>query len=325
MSVAFSPDGKSLAVGYGGYSGNQVGRVKVWDVASGKEIKAFTGPRGGVNKVAFHPDGKRLAVAGSEVVEVWDLETGAQASRPQGAHEMGLLPRLQPRREMAGHRRVGPHRQAPGRRDGRRGADDLRARRVRPEPRVQPRQPQPRHGERGPERQALGGPFRPAVGDVSRPYRLRPGGRLPARWPRDRHGEHGWVDPVLGPQDEPSRRGRTHRLGGADSPSGATDFGSSRRRDGSGPTPCPRRAGTLSPANSTPRWPGSNSNSCPPNSCRAPGITLQAVQRHEPRRQADRPSRVTLAGYGGGLAEQGILRQLGDHPRMRRPARSSTP
>ena len=75
MSVAFSPDGKSLAVGYGDYSGDQVGRVKVWDVASGKEIKAFTGPRGGVNKVAFHPDGKRLAVAGSEVVEVWDLET----------------------------------------------------------------------------------------------------------------------------------------------------------------------------------------------------------------------------------------------------------
>ncbi len=74
MSVAFSPDGKSLAVGYGGFSGPQVGRVKVWDVASGKGIKAFPGPRGGVNKVAFHPDGKRLAMAGSEVVEVWDLE-----------------------------------------------------------------------------------------------------------------------------------------------------------------------------------------------------------------------------------------------------------
>jgi WD40 repeat protein len=75
MSVAFNPDGKSLAVGYGVYSGAEVGRVKVWDVASGTEIKAFTGPRGGVNAVAFHPDGKRLAVAGSEVVDVWDLET----------------------------------------------------------------------------------------------------------------------------------------------------------------------------------------------------------------------------------------------------------
>jgi WD40 repeat protein len=45
-------------------------------VASGKEINSFSGPKGGVNKVAFHPDGKRLAVAGSEVVELWDLETG---------------------------------------------------------------------------------------------------------------------------------------------------------------------------------------------------------------------------------------------------------
>src|SRR5207237_992746 len=74
MSVTFSPDGKSLAAGYGAYSGDQVGRAKVWDVASGKEIKAFPGPQGGVNKVAFHPDGKRLALAGSGLVEVWDLE-----------------------------------------------------------------------------------------------------------------------------------------------------------------------------------------------------------------------------------------------------------
>ncbi len=75
MSVAFSPDGKSLAAGYGTYSGDQVGRAKLWDVASGKEKKAVTGPKGGVTRLAFRPDGKRLALAGSEVVEVWDLET----------------------------------------------------------------------------------------------------------------------------------------------------------------------------------------------------------------------------------------------------------
>ncbi len=74
MCVTFSPDGKSLAVGYGFYSRNSAGHVRVWDVATGKEIKSFPGPLGGVNKVAFHPDGKRLAVAGSELVEVWDLE-----------------------------------------------------------------------------------------------------------------------------------------------------------------------------------------------------------------------------------------------------------
>ena len=36
MSVSFSPDGQSLATGYGAYHGEQVGRVKVWDVAIGK-------------------------------------------------------------------------------------------------------------------------------------------------------------------------------------------------------------------------------------------------------------------------------------------------
>jgi WD40 repeat protein len=84
MSVTFSPDSKSLAVGYGSYSDEQIGRAKVWDVASGKELKAFTGPKGGVNKVAFHPGGKRLALAGSEVVQVWDLATGGKLQDLKG-------------------------------------------------------------------------------------------------------------------------------------------------------------------------------------------------------------------------------------------------
>ena len=84
MSVAFSPDGKSLAVGYGHYSNEQVGRVNVWDVASGAELDAFTGPRGGVSAVAFHPGGKRLAVAGSEVVEVWELGTANKIHELKG-------------------------------------------------------------------------------------------------------------------------------------------------------------------------------------------------------------------------------------------------
>jgi len=84
MSVAFSPDGKSLAVGYGRYFHFQVGRVKVWDVASGAELEAFTGPRGGVSAVAFHPGGKRLAVAGSEVVEVWELGTAHKIHELKG-------------------------------------------------------------------------------------------------------------------------------------------------------------------------------------------------------------------------------------------------
>jgi WD40 repeat protein/serine/threonine protein kinase len=73
MSLAFSPDGKSLAAGFGEYSARGTHRVKLYEVATGKETAAFAGPSGGVNRLAFHPDGRHLAVAGSGVVEVWDV------------------------------------------------------------------------------------------------------------------------------------------------------------------------------------------------------------------------------------------------------------
>jgi WD40 repeat protein len=78
MSVTFSPDCKLLAVGFGEYSASGVHPVKLYDVATGRETLTFPGPKGGVNKVAFHPDGRRLAVAGSEVVEVWDIVAHAK-------------------------------------------------------------------------------------------------------------------------------------------------------------------------------------------------------------------------------------------------------
>jgi len=42
--VAFSPDAKTLAVGYGFYNRDSVGQVRLWDAASGAQIKAFDGP-----------------------------------------------------------------------------------------------------------------------------------------------------------------------------------------------------------------------------------------------------------------------------------------
>ena len=73
MSIAFSPDGKALAVGFGQYSQQEAFQVKLYEVETGRETAAFPGPRGGVNDLAFHPDGRHLAVAGVEVVEVWDV------------------------------------------------------------------------------------------------------------------------------------------------------------------------------------------------------------------------------------------------------------
>jgi WD40 repeat protein/tetratricopeptide (TPR) repeat protein len=82
MSVSFSPDGRSVAAGFGQYLGqflgDDVGKVKIWDVASGQERATFTGPPGGVNKIAFHPDGRLLAAAGSGVTQIWDIVAGAK-------------------------------------------------------------------------------------------------------------------------------------------------------------------------------------------------------------------------------------------------------
>src|SRR5262245_42856526 len=62
--VAFSPDGRYLAVGRGGFEHKQ-GDVTVWDVSSGRAL--FTHPaRRGLPSVAFAKKGDLLAVASYE-------------------------------------------------------------------------------------------------------------------------------------------------------------------------------------------------------------------------------------------------------------------
>ncbi|WP_187366017.1 WD40 repeat domain-containing serine/threonine protein kinase [Trebonia kvetii] len=58
LSVAFSPDGKTLAVG------DRNGKIYLWDAASGQVVATLTDPVSkGVNSVAFSPDGAALAAA----------------------------------------------------------------------------------------------------------------------------------------------------------------------------------------------------------------------------------------------------------------------
>ena len=101
-------------------------QVKLYEVATGRETVTFPGPKGGVNDLAFHPDGRHLAVAGSEVVEVWDVVARTKVHELRGHSKWVYGVAYQPRREMAGHRRLGPHDQAPGRGHRRGAADDLR-------------------------------------------------------------------------------------------------------------------------------------------------------------------------------------------------------
>ena len=119
-SVAFSPDGKTLAAGYGGV-GDVGGGVVLWDVAGAQRLAADPLPveEGDVTSVAFSPDGKTLAagygvVGGGGGVVLWDVAArraagGGPAPREGGRrHERGLQPRRQdPRRRIRRRRRRG--------------------------------------------------------------------------------------------------------------------------------------------------------------------------------------------------------------------------
>jgi WD40 repeat protein len=71
--VAYTPDGKYLLTASGDPS------IKVWDAASGKELKSFAGPNGHkqlVLAVAVSPDGATFATSGSDnTAKVWDFPT----------------------------------------------------------------------------------------------------------------------------------------------------------------------------------------------------------------------------------------------------------
>src|SRR5262249_39403357 len=72
-SLAASPDGNWLA------SAADDGHIKIWDLATRKELRSLTGHEDSVNMVAFSPDGKQLASASDDAtVRIWDTESGKE-------------------------------------------------------------------------------------------------------------------------------------------------------------------------------------------------------------------------------------------------------
>jgi WD40 repeat protein len=113
FACAFSPDGRLIA------TGDKLGHVVVWDVASGKSLTTFEAPIfytwdptqrrhsiGGIRALAFSPDGTRLAVGGINKVgnidhleapprvEVFDWQQGKRTLEFSGDGLKAIVERL---------------------------------------------------------------------------------------------------------------------------------------------------------------------------------------------------------------------------------------
>ena len=72
--LAFSPDGKRLA-------GVPEGRVRVWDVASGKDVPAQSGHQSAVDSLHFSPVGRVLSSQSNNLLYRWDAATWKEIGR----------------------------------------------------------------------------------------------------------------------------------------------------------------------------------------------------------------------------------------------------
>ncbi len=84
-TLAFSPDGTTLATGHGDNNGG----ITLWDIKSGKKLQTFAGHAVSASRVccsgfadrdqvAVSPDGKAIASSGyNDIIKLWDTQSGS--------------------------------------------------------------------------------------------------------------------------------------------------------------------------------------------------------------------------------------------------------
>ena len=74
-SAAFSPDGRFALSGAGSYRN---GELKLWELATGKQLRSFRGHEEKVKSIAFSPDGRFALSDSGKTLTLWDVATGTE-------------------------------------------------------------------------------------------------------------------------------------------------------------------------------------------------------------------------------------------------------
>jgi WD40 repeat protein len=84
LACAISPDGTHVA------AAGDDGRIRLWELCSGRELAVLVGHTSWVRRLVFFPDGRRLASAGLDRrLRLWDVEAGTELAS-LGGHTDGL-------------------------------------------------------------------------------------------------------------------------------------------------------------------------------------------------------------------------------------------